>query len=326
MSHSRIDQDTPWKNILRDYFSEAIAFFFPQTARLIDWEKPIEFLETELQQIAVDAEVGRRYADLLVKVWRKRGQQMILLLHVEIQAKPEAIFSERMLVYNLRIFNLFRAPVISLAILCDNRSDWRPHRYDFVSPDTKLNFEFGIAKLLDYRERWDELEQSRNPFAIVVMAHLKIQETKKNLAKRKEWKFWLVRRLYELGYNRQDVLNLFKFIDWAMILPDVLKQSFWDQLRVYEEERRMPYITSVEQIGYARGLKESEHLITAAEQRGRAEERRSLVFRLLARRVGTLSPTLQSQIEALPLDRLEALSEALLDFENLADLESWLMS
>ena len=39
-----------------------------------------------------------------------------------------------------------------------------------------------------------------------------------------------------------------------MILPEATKVEFWQELKVYEEERKMPYITSVEQIGYDRGM------------------------------------------------------------------------
>jgi hypothetical protein len=81
------------------------------------------------------------------------------------------------------------------------------------------------------------------------MTHLKTQETKGDALDRKAWKFVLVKRLYELGYSRSDVLNLFKFIDWAMILPEELKKAFWEDLKIYEEERKMPYVTSVEEIG-----------------------------------------------------------------------------
>ncbi len=41
-----------------------------------------------------------------------------------------------------------------------------------------------------------------------------------------------------------------------MILSGDAKFSFWQELRTYEEERQMPYITSVEQIGYDRGIEE----------------------------------------------------------------------
>jgi hypothetical protein len=36
MSQTRSDQDSPWKDILRQYFQQALEFFFPQTAALID--------------------------------------------------------------------------------------------------------------------------------------------------------------------------------------------------------------------------------------------------------------------------------------------------
>ncbi|MBW4488779.1 MAG: hypothetical protein KME12_13415 [Trichocoleus desertorum ATA4-8-CV12] len=181
----RTDQDSPWKDILRQYFPEAIAFFFPELHPLIDWKQPLEFLDKEFQQIAPDTEIGKRYADLLVKVWRKRGKALFLLLHVEVQAKPEANFAERMFVYALRIFDRFRQPAVSLAILCDAKAEWRPNRYEFSYPGTQLSFQFATVKLLDYQAKWGELEANRNPFATVVMAHLKAQETKRNANQRR---------------------------------------------------------------------------------------------------------------------------------------------
>jgi hypothetical protein len=107
--------------------------------------------------------------------------------------------------------------------------------------------------LLDYWEQWQTLEESRNPFATVVMAHLKTQETRDNGVERKAWKFNPIKRLYEQGYQKQDVLNLFNFIDWLMNLPDALNREFWQELTQYEEERRMPYVTSVERMALQEG-------------------------------------------------------------------------
>ena len=39
-----------------------------------------------------------------------------------------------------------------------------------------------------------------------------------------------------------------------MILPEELNQTFWEELKIYGEDRQMPYVTSVEQIGYDRGI------------------------------------------------------------------------
>ncbi len=50
----------------------------------------------------------------------------------------------------------------------------------------------------------------------------------------------------------------------------------------------------------------------------------NLVSRLLTKRFGELSPEIRTAISALPLPVLEDLSEALLDFTNLTDLQVWL--
>ena len=36
----RADNDSPWKEILEAYFPQAMQFFFPETAALINWERP----------------------------------------------------------------------------------------------------------------------------------------------------------------------------------------------------------------------------------------------------------------------------------------------
>lgn len=58
---------------------------------------------------------------------------------------------------------------------------------------------------------------------------------------------------------------------------------------------------------------------------GRQEEAVNLVIRLLTKRIGRKLPVkIRKQISGLPLPVLEDLSEALLDFTNLADLQAWL--
>ncbi|MFM7548310.1 MAG: DUF4351 domain-containing protein, partial [Cyanobacteriota bacterium] len=49
-----------------------------------------------------------------------------------------------------------------------------------------------------------------------------------------------------------------------------------------------------------------------------------ITLRLLQRRCGALTPSQQARIRALPLPQLEALAEALLDFQGADDLETWL--
>ena len=58
--------------------------------------------------------------------------------------------------------------------------------------------------------------------------------------------------------------------------------------------------------------------------RGEARGETKVTLRLLSRRCGPLSAEQESLIRSLPLERLEALAEALLDFEGMADLNAWL--
>jgi Domain of unknown function (DUF4351) len=62
----------------------------------------------------------------------------------------------------------------------------------------------------------------------------------------------------------------------------------------------------------------------ATEAKGIAIGQRSLVLRQLTRRIGIFPAELRSQIELLPVTQLDELGEALLDFEQLADLTDWL--
>ena len=59
-------------------------------------------------------------------------------------------------------------------------------------------------------------------------------------------------------------------------------------------------------------------------EEGKEVEARSLIFRLLAKRVGELSPAVHQSVENLSLEQLENLGEALLDFSSMVDLEHWL--
>ena len=54
------------------------------------------------------------------------------------------------------------------------------------------------------------------------------------------------------------------------------------------------------------------------------ESELSLILRLLNRKVGELPQEVREQVEKLPLEQLENLGEALLDFNSMGDLQTWL--
>ena len=125
------DYDSPWKDILHSAFPEFMAFFFPDAGERIDWRQPHEFLDTELRQVVQDAELGRRHADVLVRVTTLDGLTEHVYVHVEVQGGRESDFARRMFVYNYRLFDRFDAPVASFAVLADDDPRWKPDGFCF---------------------------------------------------------------------------------------------------------------------------------------------------------------------------------------------------
>ena len=68
----------------------------------------------------------------------------------------------------------------------------------------------------------------------------------------------------------------------------------------------------------------AQEWIEEGRQEGRQEGEATVTFRLLNRRCGRLGNATAARIKALPLEQLEALAEALLDFSGPADLAAWL--
>jgi hypothetical protein len=269
MTEQSTDYDSPWKEIIELYFPRFLEFFFTLAYNAIDWTRPYEFLDTELQQLEPDAEIGRRFVDKVAKVWLLDGEEAWVLVHVEVQGQYDSQFAERMYTYNYRLFDRHKKRVISLAVLADEQANWRPSSYGYQLGGCRVSLEFPIAKLLDYEQAWETLEQTTNPFGIIVMAHLKTKATQGNPESRLQWKLSLVRRLFERGYSRQDIQELFRFIDWVMVLPKELASSFKTEVRNYEEANRMRYVTSIERLAKEEGIVENarESVIEVLETR-----------------------------------------------------------
>ena len=250
------DYDSPWKEALDVYFEPFMAFFFPHAYHEIDWARGYEALDKELRQVVREAEVGSRVVDKLVKVWRTNGEEEWVLIHVEVQSQEEADFGRRMYVYNYRLFDRYNRSVASLAVLGDDRPGWRPEGFGYTLWGCSVGFRFPVVKLLDYAGRVAALEADANPFAAVVLAHLKTQETRQDPEARRFWKVRLVKGLYERGLDSGDIRQLFRFIDWMMNLPEPMEQQFQQELFRFEEEKRMAYVTSIERMGQEKGRQE----------------------------------------------------------------------
>jgi predicted transposase YdaD len=111
----------------------------------------------------------------------------------------------------------------------------------------------------------------------------------------------LTKELYRRGFSKSDILKLYHFIDWLMMLPEALEQTCYQEIVQFEEEQKMPYITTAERIGQEKGREE-----------GRQEgiQKGTLIGEiLLAQRILHLTVYSQEELEQKALDELKRLVE-----------------
>jgi len=133
-----------------------------------------------------------------------------------------------------------------------------------------------------------------------------------------------VRRKAELQENSQRILQ--HRPDLAPAVVPILMQ----RLHTFSLEQIMVYVNiPTHALRHSRAAQE---LIAEGRQQGQQEGRQQgealgeakATLRLLTHRCGPLSPATTARIQALPLERLEALGLALLDFSGADDLAAWL--
>ncbi|MGL5034883.1 MAG: hypothetical protein ACRC6M_13895 [Microcystaceae cyanobacterium] len=253
MNSVTANYDESWKEALNEYFDDFLVFFFPEIYQQVNWSIQPQSLDKELQQITASSDAEKCIADKLYQVWLLDDQEIWILIHVEVQSQYDTHFPRRMYTYNYRAFDLYQKPVLSLAILGDDRPNWRPNSFRYGLAGCEVSIKFSTVKLLDYESRWSELESGLNPFAMIVMAHLKTKATTGNPEQRQLWKWSLIRGLYDRGLTRERIIKLFQIIDRMMTLPNPLQQSLDFKIQQFEEQRTMPLLSNMELRGMERG-------------------------------------------------------------------------
>ncbi|HLO84894.1 MAG TPA: DUF4351 domain-containing protein [Nostocaceae cyanobacterium] len=157
---------------------------------------------------------------------------------------------------------------------------------------------------------WRDFVNQPNPVASALIAKMRKSKPERPIAK-----LAALQLLTTLGLNPAQVQLISGFIDTYLRLNTEEKVLFEEQLARIEPKREevMEIVTSWMEEGIERGL-----------EQGRQQEAVSFTLRLLKRRFGVLTSQLQERIQALSVEELEDLGEELLDFTDIADLETWL--
>ncbi|HET8702015.1 MAG TPA: DUF4351 domain-containing protein, partial [Nitrococcus sp.] len=118
-------------------------------------------------------------------------------------------------------------------------------------------------------------------------------------------KYRLIRLLYGQGWEKPRIIQLLRIIDWLMALPPHLEQSLQQHLAIFEEEKKMQYVTSFERLAQKKGM-----------QQGQA----GLLIRQLMHRFGPLPDEVSQRLENANPDEMETWADRILDAKTLAEV------
>jgi hypothetical protein len=121
------------------------------------------------------------------------------------------------------------------------------------------------------------------------MAHLKTKATTGKLPEREQWKWKLIRGLYEKEFEREQIIKLFEIIDNMMTLSTELQSSLESKIKQFEEERTMPLVSNMELRGMERGKEIGKEI-------GALQKSRDAIKTVLTVRFGAISSEIEEII------------------------------
>jgi hypothetical protein len=122
-------------------------------------------------------------------------------------------------------------------------------------------------------------------------------------------KWTLIQLLYQRGWEKQRIIDLFVVLDWMMRLPRHLTEQLWQDIELLEEKEQMRYVSSIERIANENGMQQGV-------QQGEALALR----RLLAKRFGTVPSEISSRIASASREQIGLWFDQAIDAPRLEDV------
>jgi predicted transposase/invertase (TIGR01784 family) len=276
---------------------------FDNLCKLLAEKHPVRFASWVLGQPIESAEVLK--SELSIEPIRADSVILLKLqsqiLHLEFQVKldSEPPLPLRMLDYWVRLYRLYRLPIRQVVVLLRPPAEGTVIESAFVLGTTRHEYQVLCM--------W---EQDPSIFlediALLPLAILAATQSPEQLLNQVAQRVSTIESTQQRCEASAYVQLLAGLRFDKTLIRQVFREDIMRESVIYQE---------IQQEGEERGI-----------LKGKLEGEQTVIIRLLARRVGDVSPELQSQIQSLSLYQLEALADALLDFSTLADLRTWLQT
>lgn len=297
--NEQIDHDALFKRLLKTFFLEFLELFLPNVAAYVE-PATIEFLDKELFADILGKEKSE--SDIVAKV-KFRGRPVFFLLLCEPMSYAQTDFPARLLLYLALLYKEYGLIVYPIVVYSyDEPARAEPDHLEFEFPDkTVLAFNYEVIQL--NRLSWKDFVNTLNPVASALMSKMRIAPED-----RVRVKAACMRTMLTLDLDTEKMALITGFVHAYLMLNTAEDREFKKVVAEFDPP-----------------LKEKTMVLSNPWiEEGSLNEAQRLTLRQLTRKIGDMSETLEGQIRRMPIENIEDLSEALLDFSQPVDLENWL--
>ncbi|MBU5343246.1 Rpn family recombination-promoting nuclease/putative transposase [Caldifermentibacillus hisashii] len=284
------DHDQLFKELLHTFFAEFLELFFPEVHKYIDFSaiRPLS------EEVFTDLLGGEsRRADIVIEATLK-GEETILIIHVEPQSYYQANFHERMYLYFSLLYNKYRKPILPIAVFTYDKNYNEKNEFSMSFPFFHvLSFQFLTLTLR--KLRWRDFIHSNNPVAAALLCKMGFTE-----AKRVEVKKEFLRMLVRMQLDPARQRLIYGFFERYLKLTDEEEKVLMQEVNKLDPElssKIMELPISYEERGKEIG-----------KEIGRNEEKREIAKKMI---LEGLSPNLIAKVTGLSHEEIKVLSDSI---------------
>ena len=289
--------DQLFKALLEQFFKDFLELFFPKVAKRLNFGTVV-FLDKEL--FADFPQGPTREVDVVAKLETNQGEPEIVLVHVEVQARPEKDFARRMFEYSVLLWLRHRVPIFPVVLYLQSGEGLTDEEYQLSLFGREL-FRFRYASVGLARLRSEEYVET-GPLGVALAVLMSRRKDADPVVLEAD----MQRRVATSELEGQQKFLLLNVIETYSKLSE-------------DERVRLEHLFSRKEYRTVQEVKEtwSDRLL----KKGIIEGKRETLLRLLTAKFGALSSETIAKVEAVPsAAELDAYLDRFVAAESLEDV------
>ncbi|WZY01017.1 Rpn family recombination-promoting nuclease/putative transposase [Bacillus sp. FSL W7-1360] len=272
MSRQHPPHDQLFRQLLDNFFTEFMQAFFPEEAACLNLN-PLEHMTTEVY--FEGDHTPRLRPDFVVKI-KLKGEDTMVLVHIEVQATYDEAFLRRMRRYHARLMEHEEYQVLPLAVFSYETPHKEPPKEMTHHLNGKTDFSFSYRSIFLRQLSWQDFSEMKNPAVCALLSKMGYNVEEKVACKKA-----FLRLITKLELTEMKRHFIMQFFDFYLTLTDEEEKQLAKEINRLKPEEGFviaDFMTSYERLGWKKGIEEG---IEKGRMKGIEEERTETAIRML---------------------------------------------